>query len=128
VGGGHNGNGALGIGDSRERNIEAHRNRETPVLGGDQTYFGVDRNSAQIGVISTPHYAERTLEARGIAHGEELLGVGASTIAPHFGRGTEIDFQHLVAGHTVTLFTASYDVGMGCIERFGHVRLLSTNL
>ena len=46
----------------------------------------MDGNGPEIDVLSAPDDAERPLEARGVAHREELLGVRASTVASHLDR------------------------------------------
>src|SRR6185437_3984406 len=79
---GHNGDRTLRVAYSWEGDIEPYGHVEPAVLGRDQADFRLDGNCPKIKSFSAPDDAKCSLEARGIAHGEELLGVGAAAVAP----------------------------------------------
>jgi len=61
--------------------------------------------------------AQGALEARREADGEELLRVGAATLAARLGRRTEVDLEQAVARAAVPLGAAAGDVRASCVQR-----------
>ena len=80
---------------------------ETAILGRDEADARVDGDVAQLHLLAARHRGQRALEAGGVAHGEQLLGVGAVLVV--LGGGTELDVEVAVTGDAMPVRAASGD-------------------
>src|SRR5216683_207619 len=106
----------------RQVDHERYRQREGLAFRPD-AYPGCHGRPVHIGLRPAPHKLQRTVEARRVAGGEELLGVAALPRAAHLGREREVKVNPLVGRGDMTVAATTGGHGLGGVEdlvRAGH--------
>src|SRR4051794_1170451 len=106
----------LGVLDRRQRHVELDGEHEPAVVGRDEADLRVDGDVAGLDPLAAGDGPQGALEARRVADGEQLLGVGAAAFAARLGRRAQLDLEQAVAGAAVPVGATAGDVRAGRVQ------------
>jgi hypothetical protein len=110
--------------DPWEGDVQLNCDVGAPRLGRDQAHMRIDGHLAELDALTPGHDAQGPLEAGCISDGEQLLGIGTTSVTSHlFGR-SELHVQHPVARCAMAMVASTRDRRLGCVKPLGHADLL----